>query len=161
MQKSNCKIFNRNNRTGLRLRFESGTDAVLRGTFLRFSRWLRKEYEFPIRVLVYIKNRDFIVAADGDHVAGMFFAPYDKTQEPYVKIAVGDYVREREKRNHRELAYDFCSLLAHELTHYYQWLQGNSLTARGEEWQASFYAKQVVYEYIETMDDAENFSDMT
>lgn len=145
------------NRSGMRLRFESGVDPELREALLRFAKWLRTVYEFPIRVPVYIKNRDFIVAVDKDLVAGTFFGPYDKTQEPYIKIAAGEFTKERKRINHRELVYNYFAVLAHELTHYYQWLGDQTLTARGEEWQASFYGNNVVYEYIEATNDAEAY----
>lgn len=143
------------NRGGLRLRFENGVDQELREAYLRFAAWLRTVYEFPIRVPIYIKNCDFIVAVDKDLVAGTFFGPYDKSQEPYIKIAAGEFRKERKRREHRELAYDFCAVLAHELTHYFQWINNQSLTERGEEWQATFYGNRVVYEYIEATGDVE------
>ncbi len=142
-------------RSGLRLRFEKGVATELRETFLRFADWLRMVYEFPIRITVYIKNSDFIVASDKDMVAGTFFGPYDKEQEPYIKIAAGEFTKERERHSHREIAYDFCAVLAHELTHYFQWVGNQTLSKRGEEWQATFYANRVVYEYIEATGDVE------
>ncbi|WP_157831116.1 MULTISPECIES: hypothetical protein [Bacillaceae] len=54
--------------------------------------------EFPIRVVVtdsQLKTRDTRELA-----SATFFAPYDKTVEPYIRIATGDYeelVSERKK----------------------------------------------------------------
>lgn len=145
------------NRSGLRLRFENGVDTELHEAFLRFAAWLRTVYEFPIRVPVYIKNSDFIVAVDKDLVAGTFFGPYDKTQEPYIKIAAGAFAKERKRLKHRELVYNYFAVLAHELTHYFQWIGDQTLTKRGEEWQATFYGNRVVYEYIEATNDIEAY----
>lgn len=38
---------------------------------------LRSEYYFPIRVPVYIKDKTYIKARDGEHVVGTFLGPYD------------------------------------------------------------------------------------
>ena len=42
------------------------------------------------------------------------------------------------------------SSLAHELTHYYQWINVLPLTDRGRERQASIYARRILDEYAET-----------
>lgn len=42
-----------------------------------FAKWLRSEYYFPIRVPVYIKDKTYIKARDGEHVVGTFLGPYD------------------------------------------------------------------------------------
>lgn len=39
--------------------------------------------------------------------------------------------------------------LAHELSHYYQWLNDLKLTPIGEERQATSYANAIIYEYEE------------
>lgn len=143
-------------RTGLRLRFDSNVDNELREGLKRFAVWLRQEYEFPIRVPVYVKGSDQIRAMDGEMVAGTFFGPFDREEEPYIKIAAGEFGSERTVRGHREAIYDFCAALAHELTHYYQWLNDASTTERGMEWQASYYSTRIVYGSIESTDDIES-----
>ncbi|MCL2670548.1 MAG: hypothetical protein FWF10_00740 [Clostridiales bacterium] len=40
--------------------------------------------------------------------------------------------------------------LAHELTHYFQWINGIQLTEIGEERQATCYANWILDEYAET-----------
>lgn len=75
-----------------------------------------------MRVMVYVKNQEQIRAHDGERVYGTFFAPYDHSLEPCVRIAVGDYISLVEKRGEMNAAYALLECLAHELTHYYQWL---------------------------------------
>ena len=58
-----------------------------------------------MRVMVYVKNQEQIRAHDGERVYGTFFAPYDHSLEPYVRIAVGDYISLVEKRGEMNAAY--------------------------------------------------------
>ena len=37
--------------------------------------------------------------------------------------------------------------MAHELGHYYQYVNQVELTKRGTEWQATYYANQIMNEY--------------
>ena len=39
--------------------------------------------------------------------------------------------------------------VAHELTHYFQWVNGLELTAIGEERQAAYYADIIIDEYMD------------
>jgi len=58
-------------RSGLRFRFTPDVNTEVRGACLKFGKWLRKEYFFPIRVPVYVKGKKYIKAMDGDMV--LFF----------------------------------------------------------------------------------------
>lgn len=75
------------------------------------------------------------------------FAPYDHSLEPYVRIAVGDYISLVEKRGEMNAAYTLLECLAHELTHYYQWLAEWEMNNVLEEKQARYCARQVVRRY--------------
>jgi len=83
-------------------------------------------------------------------VYGTFFSPYDKNVEPYARISAGDYVDLlNEIGKDDALASILCSI-AHELTHYFQWINDIQLTSRGEERQATIYAGYILDEYAET-----------
>lgn len=145
-----AKYFADDCRTGLYLRFDKGIDSEVHRCCKEFGKWLRTEYFFPMKIPVYIKNKPFIKAMDGELVAGTFFAPYDYNEEPYIRIAAGDYsclLKERGKDN--ALA-AILYAIAHELTHYYQWINGSHLTERGKERQATNYSRLIVSEYAET-----------
>ena len=71
------------------------------------------------------------------------FAPYDHSLEPYVRIAVGDYIFLVENAERWTL----LECLAHELTHYYQWLAEWEMNNVLEEKQARYCARQVVRRY--------------
>ncbi len=42
-------------RKGIRLKIEESVQLELKTAFKDYAKWLRKEYDFPIRVTVYIK----------------------------------------------------------------------------------------------------------
>ncbi len=84
-------------RTGLRIRGARGHPRV-RAAIIRFARWLRREYEFPIRVPVYLFPSERIVTIHGEIVCASFFAPWNRRVEPYIRIATGDYAQLRNER---------------------------------------------------------------
>jgi hypothetical protein len=43
-------------RKGLRIRTEAGVHPEVKRACLEFAKWLRTEYNFPIRVVVYLKK---------------------------------------------------------------------------------------------------------
>lgn len=47
-------------RTGLRICSEQQVDLRLKKAFVDFAKWLRKEYNFPIRIPVYIQKDKYI-----------------------------------------------------------------------------------------------------
>lgn len=81
-----------NRRTGLRFRYESGVDPEVKNACKNFAKWLRSEYDFPLRIPVYMKGEAYIKARDGEHVVGTFFEPFDYSVEPYIRIATGDVI---------------------------------------------------------------------
>lgn len=136
-------------RTGLRLRFDKGVDEELRQIILDFAKWVRREFDFPIRVVAYIKASEYIRAKDGEMVSATFFWLDDRTLEPYIRVAAGDYYKNAKKWGKEEAIAATLRSLAHELSHYYQWLNDLKLTPMGEERQANSYAYAIVEEYKE------------
>ena len=122
---------------GLSIRVEKNVNKEVRCAILKFARWLRKEYSFPYRVIVY----------------DTCFRPADKTDTPYIRISTGDYeslVAERGRDN--ALAAILCSM-ASMLTHYYQWVHDmDDLTEEEEEQQADQYANLILTAYAQTCD---------
>lgn len=136
-------------RSGLRLRFYGGVCCNVKSFLCDFAKWLRCKYEFPIRINVYIKNTLYIKAKDGDKVSATFFGPFDRTEEPYAKIAVGDYGIISEQYDIFSALCSIAASLAHELTHYFQWLNDVRLTQKQEERQARYYSRKIVYMYLD------------
>lgn len=134
-------------RSGLRLRFEKDVPLEVKTACQAFVKWLRLVYEFPVRVPVYIKAAETIRAIDGERVCGTFFRPFSLNVEPYIRIATGDYYEMAEKWDNRTAIMEILRTLAHELTHYFQWVNHLQLTIIGEERQAKRYANLIINEY--------------
>ena len=139
-------------RSGLRMRYDVEVNEDVRRSVSEFVFWLRKEYTFPKRVCVYVKADRRIKSMKGDMVCGTFFRPADRDREPYIRIATGDYVELLAKWDRDNALAAILSTLAHELTHYFQWLNDLDLTLIGEERQATCYARQILSDYAQTRD---------
>lgn len=137
-------------RIGLRLKFEKGVDFEVKRACKEYCQWLRETNFFPIRVPIYIKNKEHIKAMDGEMVSATFFWPYDKLVEPYIRISVGDYPELLSKRGKDNALYAILQSITHELTHYFQWINDFEQSVRSEERQAKYYAVKIVYEYAGT-----------
>lgn len=138
---------------GLSIRVEKNVNKEVRCAILKFARWLRKEYSFPYRVIVYVKASERVRTMNGEMVYDTCFRPADKTDTPYIRISTGDYeslVAERGRDN--ALAAILCSM-ASMLTHYYQWVHDmDDLTEEEEEQQADQYANLILTAYAQTCD---------
>lgn len=136
-------------RSGLRFRYDNNIDSLLEAFLKKFAIWVRYNYVFPVRVNVYIKNVSYIKAKDGDYVSATFFGPYNKLEEPYIKISVGDYCDIIHSKGIYCALCGMVASVAHELTHYYQWLNNMELSESQEERQAEYYSKKIVYQYLD------------
>lgn len=134
-------------RRGLRLRFESSVDTEVKRAIKEFCIWLRQEYYFPKRIVVYIKNERRITAKDKDLVCATFFEPINRMDEPFIKLATGDYYELVKNDNNDNALAALLYSLTHELTHYFQWINDINLTEIGFERQATAYSKLILYEY--------------
>ena len=142
------KYKDHNVRKGLRLKFDRGIDEKLKTGFKEYCRWLRSEYTFPIRVPVYVKNFKKIKAMDGEYVFGTFLGPFNFLEEPYVRVAAGDFKESFEEMG-EQAVYQYLCTLTHELTHYFQWLNNSELTQIGKERQATITADRIVQRYVD------------
>lgn len=143
----------RNLRSGLRFRFSKGVDPEVRRACIEFGKWLRRQYVFPIRIPVYIRELKTIRAMDGDMVSATFFAPYDKNVEPYIRVATGDYYDMLNARGKNNALASILASIAHELTHYYQWINDFELSQLEEEKQAEAHAKKIIRLYSKMRDE--------
>lgn len=137
-------------RSGIRIRFDADIDDEVRRSCKEFGKWMRYEYYFPIRVPVYIKNSTYVRANDGDLVYGTFFRPNEYSVEPYIRIAAGDYAKMNIEWGKDAALAAILKTMAHELTHYFQWINNLKLTPIGEERQATQYSRFILDEYAET-----------
>ncbi len=120
-------------RSGLRFRFEAGVHKEVREACIKYAKWLRKEFEFPILLVFYIKKAPLIKNKEKELVSATFFAPYSKNVEPYARVATGYYCKDKKERGKDDaLASILCSI-NHEFVHYLQWINNKPLTERGVE----------------------------
>lgn len=134
-------------RTGLRFRYEKSVTPEVKIACMQFANWLRLTYYFPLRVPVYIKGTKTVQTTDGEKAVGTFFEPFSYSNEPYIRIATGDYSELKTALGRDNALAAILSTIAHELTHYYQWINDVQLTPIGRERQATRYSKLIVYEY--------------
>ena len=57
-------------RTGIRFRYDKSVNAEVKRAISHFAIWLRSEYYFPLRVVVYVKGTNIIRTKDGENVVG-------------------------------------------------------------------------------------------
>lgn len=134
-------------RTGIALRFEKGVHSDIKSLFIDFTKWLRKNYVFPIRVAVYVKDCETITLLNGTTAWGSFRF-FDTYEEPYIRIPTGDYLEQAERVGKESAAEAILSSLVHELTHYFQWVNQFEQTDRGSEWQANYYRYRIIDLYL-------------
>ena len=115
---------------GLRIRGERGHPEV-RAAVIRFARWLRKQYAFPVRVPVYLSPRERLITMHGTTATATFFAPWDPDVEPYIRVATGDYPLEIAERGRDDALAAYLDSVAHEIVHYLQWVETGETTERG------------------------------
>ncbi|MBO5969747.1 MAG: hypothetical protein J6S14_14740 [Clostridia bacterium] len=139
-------------RTGLRVRYETNVDDEVKRACKDFANWLRRNFEFPKRVTVYVKAAKVIKSCDGEKVFGTFWGPCNKQDEPYIRIATGDYMELLNKHGKDNALAEILWCMSHELIHYLQWLNDITLTIRGLEKQASYYADWILTQYSNTRD---------
>lgn len=143
-------FINSNCRKGVRLRFDKAVDQEVKRACKEYVYWLRKQYNFPIRVPIYFKASKYITTLTGEKVSAIFFGPYDKSLEPYIKISVGDYHELLEEVGKDNALAAILHSITHELSHYYQWIKECDLDTAKRERQAQYYATEILYDYAET-----------
>jgi hypothetical protein len=136
-----------NLRTGLHIRGHRGHPEV-RGALIRYAKWLRQNYEFPIRVPVYLLPGEFVTTIHGSRCSASFFAPWERTVEPYIRIATGDYPALRKSIGRDNALAGYLQSLSHEVVHYLQW------TSTGEVWEKGVVrrARTMIDRYALTVD---------
>ncbi len=137
-------------RTGLRFRFDATTHPEVRRACLEYGKWLRKNYVFPVRVPVYVRDVARLKCLDGDWAYSTFFCPDDYKQEPYIRVAAGDYRSLLQRWGKDEALAAYLLDITRSLTFYFQWINGACLTDTGKSRQATVYSRRILGEYART-----------
>jgi len=117
-------------RSGLRIRGSRG-HPVVRAAIIRYAAWLREQFEFPIRVPAYLLAGKRVRTSEGELATASFFGPWDRREEPYIRIATGDYPEERRSRGRDNALACYLASLSHEVIHYRQWVETGRTWERG------------------------------
>lgn len=138
----NWKVFysDKEVRMGLYTRFDNRIPPEIKWPCYMFCEWVRDYYEFPIRVMIYFKASNTVRAMSGEQVSGKCSKPYNRLEEPHITIATG-------------AVFAILCTIAHELTHYYQWInntrQGDTVIEhRKNEREAQKLGEKKVYQYL-------------
>jgi hypothetical protein len=134
-------------RKGLRICGHRG-NPVVRHALIKFARWLRTEFDFPLRVPVYLFPSDYVITREGRRASASFFAPYKRNVEPFIRIATGDYIALSKERGRDNALASFLCSLAHEIVHYRQWIE------TGDTWEKGVIAeaRKIMEKYAKTVD---------
>ncbi|MBT2733503.1 DUF2750 domain-containing protein [Bacillus sp. ISL-7] len=136
-------------RSGLRVKCEQGVNPNIRQSCLDFAKWLRLYMEFPIRVVVYIKKAVQIKTKDRlEMVSATFLGPYSKDEEPYIRMATGDFEELVSNRGEENAIFAILNSMAHEIIHYQQWLKNPDLDEEIAETEAELEGTRLVEEYL-------------
>jgi hypothetical protein len=134
------------NYSGLRIDIHPHVHPFICRELRIFCRWLRASYDFPVRVHIYVPNAKKILARDRILCYGTCFVPDDPNDHVSIHIA-GGYKDAGTFQDLQNYTWTTLTTLAHELGHYYQYVNQVELTKRGTEWQATYYANQIMNEY--------------
>lgn len=134
--------------SGVKLRFESSVDPEVKRAITELTSWLRKEYYFPAKVIVYVKSAKKIRALDGEMVFGTCFRPGDMRKFPHIKLATGDYPELLAERGKDNALVVILNCFLQMLTNYFQWVNElDEFTECEEDKDAERCAKIIMRRY--------------
>jgi hypothetical protein len=84
----------------------------------------------------------------GEYVSASFFAPWKRDEEPFIRVATGDYPTVKAARGRDNALAAFLQSFAHEVVHYQQWVSTGMTTERG----VVVRAKRMLEMYASTVD---------
>jgi len=131
-------------RTGIRIRGGKANREV-RSSIMKFAKWLRKKYSFPLRVTVYLSLRKTIIG-NGKTCSASIFLPFERSVEPYIRISTGDYLEVKKTLGRNNALAGILNSLAHEVVHYHQWWESRETSER----QAVRKAESMIVSYSRT-----------
>ncbi len=132
---------------GVYLHFAKGIDSKLKSKIMAFCRWIRKNYVFPIKLVIFISADPYIANSQtGEKVSATIFLPDDKSTA-WARISTGDYHKDIEQIDQFSADCNVLASIAHEVTHYFQWLQSDDPDL--SEKQAQRKARRIVYKYVD------------
>lgn len=145
--KNNLNNIKKNKQKNIVIHFEESIELEVEQAALAFLKWVDKEYIFPQKVMVTFFSAAFIEADDGEMVSATCFLPFDKNDVPYIKISTGDYADSKKKNGRDNALAGILHSVAHEFTHYFQWIKNIDTEDEKMEKQAIRCADYVIQKY--------------
>ena len=134
----------------IQLHCDKNTNEDLKLACRHFIQWVKKEYYFPIPLCINLKKQALLKTRDGGTAVGTFFEPTDDSVLPHIRIATGDYPDLLDSLGRDDVIATILTVIAHEMTHYFQWINALPLTERGRERQSTQYSHFILDEYSQT-----------
>jgi hypothetical protein len=72
-----------------------------------------------------------VKTVDGELCSASFFAPWSRDEEPYIRIATGDYRELKEEEGRDNALAAFIVSMSHEVVHYQRWVETGEIWERG------------------------------
>ena len=144
---------------GVYVKIDKNVPNTVRTLYLSFIRWIRKNFEFPIKVTIYIKKDYRVKAKDGEMVVGTFGRPYTYGTTTYIRIATGDYYELLKQNNEEQVMWLMLLTLTHELSHYFQYINKLTLTEIEEEKQAEKHSNYILQQYDKFLLESKLYGD--
>ena len=139
--------------SGIRYKFynydENDFDEHTAEEIKKFIAFLRKHYFFPIRLnILFCNTYKFCHHIDHHTYYGAFYGMDDEKRRIYPRISIASKVTQNNTMN------DIFCVLAHEITHYYQWyfLEEDNRTDRSLEIEANKWSEYIVDFYNHELD---------
>ena len=132
---------------GITFHYEAGIDTELKKKYVRFGRWLRKNYYFPVHINVYILNCERVKLLNGTMVYGSF--RWFPKHSPYIRIPSAIEAGLLEENTREEIYESILSSLVHELTHYYQWVLDLKQSKAVSERQANYFRYRIIDKFYQ------------
>ena len=131
----------------IHMRFDKSVEPEVKRACKEFVKWIGVEYGFPKELHLYIKGAIEIKASDGEYVSATCFLPFDLNEIPYAKISTGDYLQLQNRVGRDNALAGILTSIAHEITHYFQWVRRMRLSDEQMEKQAERCARYIVDRY--------------
>lgn len=110
--------------TRVDLHFSKGVYPQLRKEIMLFLRWIRREYVFPRKVNIQISDKMFVrTFLTDEQVSASTFIPDNEKFKVLIRVSTGDYLFMVQNDGYRIAVCSILGSIAHELTHYYQWVK--------------------------------------
>jgi hypothetical protein len=95
-----------------------------------------------------LSGEDF-TTSDGETCVSSFFAPDDRAEEPYIRIATGEYPRVKRSRGRDDALAEYIHALSLQIAHYHHWVNTGRIAQRSRVLKI---ADRILDDYAKTVD---------